>query len=1280
MSPNWIETYLGLIFQMYALAFFVLGVAALLSMRRDDGTGMVTHLGWLAAFGMLHGLQEFVDGERLRNFAVWLVVLGAALMVVSFAALLEFGRLLWNERPDGRRLAALPLYGVTGLGIAMLLVAAPSASSGLELGARYLLGVPGATLAGIGLLAHARLTARAPDSGANALWLNMAGVAMLGYAGLTLFLSPGSGSLLADGLPTTADFLAITGLPVQLARGVCAVMLAVGFVFHHRQIGDFTTASLRRVTNRLDGFVYRSRNDRNWTVTFMSDGGETLTGYPAKDFRRGERHFADQIHPDDQQRVWDEVQVALAARRDFRLQYRMLDRAGTVRWCFEEGCGVFDAQGKLLYLEGLVRNDDARHQAEDAQRRMQALVEASPQAVGWADPDGTVRYFNAALRTLLAVPEGLDISFYRLRDFYDERSYEQLESTVLPTVVAKGVWVGEVELTALDGRRIPTLHSVFALRDEECGITALANVVADLSEIRAAQRDLYIKDTAIATANSAIALAGPDGALTYVNQAFAELWGLASPEKALGRSALSFWDKPDQAQAVMDTLARHGRWQGELIGRRADGSLVDVQLTGHMVLDHDGKPLCMMGSFLDVSARNQALQALQRERDFAKKLLDTAPVIILLLDPQGMIRHVNPWFEQLTGYRLDEVVGKEWFATFLPARDQARIRELFASALDDQPVRGNINPIVTRDGEERAIEWHAMPLRDADGQRTGLLSIGMDVTERQQLESQLFELNQSLERRVAERTDELAGQLQRNTAILGTAIDGFFAADAHGRICQTNPAYCAMLGYEESELLGMSIPDVEAAETPEETAAHIQKVLAQGYDRFDTRHRRKDGSTIELEVSGSLVILGDEAMFYAFARDIGPRKAAEVILSQARDEAERASSAKSEFLSRMSHELRTPLNAILGFTQLLQLPDEHPLSTQQADNVQEILKAGQHLLVQVNEVLDLARIESGRIELRLEALPLAPLVADCIALVQPLALARGITVAPLLHPMPAESSTLALQGDATRVKQVLLNLLTNAIKYNCDGGQVLVAVLPAGKRVRIEVRDTGRGIAPEKQPRLFRPFERLESAYEGIEGTGVGLALAKQLVESMGGEIGVESKVDGGSTFWFALPAGRLPELPVAADPKDHAGQLVPAVPGVPPSAPVSVQNQRRVLYIEDHPANLKLVKKIIGQRPALTLLDAINAELGLEIARRERPDLILLDINLPGMSGFEALKALQADPATRRIPVIAVTANAMKRDIDFGMAVGFAEYITKPLDVDRFLGIIDRYLFHRKE
>lgn len=381
------------------------------------------------------------------------------------------------------------------------------------------------------------------------------------------------------------------------------------------------------------------------------------------------------------------------------------------------------------------------------------------------------------------------------------------------------------------------------------------------------------------------------------------------------------------------------------------------------------------------------------------------------------------------------------------------------------------------------------------------------------------------------------------------------------------------------------------------------------------------------------------------------------LLLHAKEEADRANNAKSEFLSRMSHELRTPMNAIMGFAQLLETDQETPVTPDQADNVREIRHAGQHLLELINEVLDLARIETGRIELSLEPVEVPSLIGECIALLQPLTSERRIALKLDLDGVGT------VQADRLRLRQTLLNLLSNAVKYNRDGGSVLISCqLATEGRVRIAVCDSGRGIAADALPRLFQPFERIESAYDGIEGTGIGLALSKRLVEAMGGSIGVESVAGEGSTFWIDLPAAETKEyLPSGF------------------SANEAMQNNfvaaHTLLYIEDNPANLRLVRKIISTHTSLLMLDARTAEQGLEIAATHLPDLILLDINLPGMTGFEALRRLRDNPATRDIPVVAVSANAMERDIKKGRSAGFTDYLTKPLDIPKLLVLLDTLL-----
>jgi signal transduction histidine kinase/ActR/RegA family two-component response regulator len=529
---------------------------------------------------------------------------------------------------------------------------------------------------------------------------------------------------------------------------------------------------------------------------------------------------------------------------------------------------------------------------------------------------------------------------------------------------------------------------------------------------------------------------------------------------------------------------------------------------------------------------------------------------------------------------------------------------------------------------------------------------------------------------VPQRQDALlkAGALKK--AILNSANFSIIATDEAGIVQLFNVGAERMLGYTAAEVVNRIRPsDIH---DPQEVIAHAQALsvelsttIAPGFealafkasqgieDIYELTYICKDGSRFPAQVSVTALRDDDGAVigYLLIGTDISLRKRAESELKQAMAAAENANRAKSDFLSGMSHELRTPLNAILGFTQLIESGSPPP-TVSQMRSLQQILKAGWYLLELINEILDLALIESGKVTLSREPVSLAEVLLECRAMIEPQAHKRGIAMT-----FPRFDIPCFLDADRTRVKQILINLLFNAIKYNRPEGSVVVEYAPCSPdRVRISVRDTGSGLDPDRLAQLFQPFNRIGREAGAEEGTGIGLVVTKRLVELMGGTIGVESAVGVGSVFWVDLSVTHAPQL--GARDAERATHARPdAVNGAP---------LHTVLYVEDNPANLELVEQLIARRPELRMLSAADGELGIEFARAYRPEVILMDVNLPGISGIEAMKILRADPSTANIPIIALSANAVPRDVEKALAAGFFGYLTKPIKVDEFMSTLN--------
>lgn len=652
-----------------------------------------------------------------------------------------------------------------------------------------------------------------------------------------------------------------------------------------------------------------------------------------------------------------------------------------------------------------------------------------------------------------------------------------------------------------------------------------------------------------------------------------------------------------------------------------------------------------------IEASGHLLNARQSElheaRKFLEQLIERSPVIIFRRDPKDLrTTFISSNLERILGYTPQEMIENEdlWTESIHPDDIDRVVAETLeaveggATSLTRPRYR-----IQRKDGDWAWLE-SVLRIEYVDGVARDMLGYALDVTNRHRIEQELAERELTL------------------STILDTSPDVIVITDELGSRRYASPSITETLGYTIEEALGGGPEAVH----PEDRRLAVEQVrrAAAGETAVRARYRmrHKDGRWVWLDVSAQRLVLQDaddrkkrnEIILYA--REVTAQVELESELRRARDDAESSSRAKSEFLSRMSHELRTPLNAILGFAQILEMEGLADLSK---DSVEEILKGGRHLLDLINEVLDIARIETGKLGLSLEPVQLEEVVNESIGLVRPLAAPREIV---LKGPTDIPSNW-HVMADRQRVKQVLLNLLSNAVKYNRSGGHVELTCEPTDQgHMRIKVADTGPGIPTERMDLLFSPFERLGAEHTGIEGTGLGLALTKVLIEAMGGAIEVESSPEGGSKFIVSL---LLVETPV-----DRVTLVEP-----PTGAGPSVRPSRTLLYIEDNLSNLKLVEHILARRPEVRLHAAMQGRLGLELIREHRPDLVLLDLNLPDISGAEVLSTMRNDVSTRDIPVVIISADATSHQIDRLIEAGARAYMTKPLDVQRFLDVVDESL-----
>ncbi|WAR43398.1 PAS domain S-box protein [Methylomonas rapida] len=749
-------------------------------------------------------------------------------------------------------------------------------------------------------------------------------------------------------------------------------------------------------------------------------------------------------------------------------------------------------------------------------------------------------------------------------------------------------------------------------------------------------------------ASSADAIIGKtlDGKITSWNPAASRMFGY-SEQEMLGES-IEILIPPNHAgeeQAIIARMQKGERIEHfETNRRRKNGETFPVSVTISPIRNDQGDIIGVSKIVRDITARRRA-EIEGREHRF-RTLFDTIVDGILVIDDKAHIQALNPAAVRLFGYQPVEVQGQN-IKLLMPepyaSEHDGYLRNYLTTGIKKVIGIGREVTGRRKDGSTFPMEL-AVSEMEVDGERmfTGIVR---DITQRKQAEAEI-QVNEN-----------------RFRALFDTIVDGIIVIDARGHIQALNPAAVDLFGYSPHEAQGQNVKILMPEPYASEHDGYLHNYLTTGIEKVigigrEVLGKRKDGTTFPIDLAVSEMKVGNERMFTGIVRDITQRKEIETALNRASEMAVKANQAKTEFLASMSHELRTPLNAILGFSQLFEL--EADLPAEYRDYAGEITRAGKHLLALINDLIDLSRIESGKLEMTTQSVKVLDVIHTSIQLVTPLANEQDIS---LVNTTPT-SENWTVKADAVRLRQVIINLLSNAIKYNYPGGRVMLGCRRHQAWVDITVTDTGSGIPVEMQNRVFTAFDRLGRETGTTVGTGIGLVITRQIVEAMGGRIGFESLEGTGSTFWVRLPEG------------DNTGPALSPAAADSDRQRLSISVERhKLLYIEDNPVNVRLMEQLFAKRKHIDFHTAPSAELGLASIHRALPALILMDINLPGMNGYEAMERLKADPKTTAIPIIALSANAMKEDIERGKRAGFSHYLTKPVDLVKLLAIVDALL-----
>jgi PAS domain S-box-containing protein len=815
------------------------------------------------------------------------------------------------------------------------------------------------------------------------------------------------------------------------------------------------------------------------------------------------------------------------------------------------------------------------------------------------------------------------------------------------------------------------------------GEKAIFVVMRDISLEKESAEQLRKLSYVINQSPTSIFITNMTGEIEYANPATSINKGYAQ-EEIIGMNPKKW--KSDEAteslyQTMWGNILAGEKWQGYLKNKRKDGTTMWEYATIFPIQNSLGETTNFASIQENVSEFKEIEESLMISENRLAKIAEHGKSVIWEINLDGLYTYISPLCLSVFGYTVEETVGKKHYFDLFP--DDLR-EEYIASATDllqrEESLIDFENQIITKSGQQIWVSTNCTAITNHQGVVIGYIGADTEITERKKYEQEIIELNDSLEKKVELRTEEMVkmnkdlieeisyrSRVEEELKSKSEELETFFSAaqdlmcisDLQANLVKVNAAWRSILGYEIYELEGFSFMDFVHPDDVAKTVETLEQLnMKKSISGLVIRLMTKHGNFRFIEWSAAPV----GGYVFAASRDITERLKQENELRSAQDLANQANKSKSDFLSRISHELRTPMNSILGFAQLLEMGS---LDDTQERSVGHILQSGKHLLDLINEVLEISRIESGQMSLSMEPVSVNSVILEIIDSLNPLAASRGITI----HANFLMGEVSYIMADRQRLKQIVMNLLSNALKYNRQDGTIEVDVLEgqiehgAKPTIRIAVRDQGYGISPDNLEKVFLPFERIGAENTEIEGTGLGLAVVKQLTELMHGQLGLESQMGVGSTFWVEFASAMERVL-------NDTGQSNPQK-----SLDMNPQHGS-ILYIEDNSANVDLIQQIIEMK--LVGVKLITNAAGLkavQLASELQPDLILLDLNLSDIHGSEVIQRLKKEPLTRDIPVVVISADAMSEQIDRLMSLGANNYLTKPIDIGLFLKEVDKYL-----